>query len=165
MRKLLRWLFCLLTGCAHFPDIHYTPKYGIPVHVRGDVPVDQALVDAWIDTRADEWLNHRADWGCAAWTDDELRTCLTDRPVIVFPGWFLFNSTQGECMGLNWTDTGFPGGGSYIHVTIDFPALREFCPWDPDYVKVSADDDLLYSFGLRQLPHEWTHTARGAWHP
>jgi len=148
----------LFGGCYHYPHLHDTPRYRVPIHINSDVPVDQATVDEWVDLRVDEWLTHKVDWGCEGLSDGYLEQLATLVPVIIDSGYFVPGST--DVMGYN-----HDGSNSRIVVAIDYPALRTWSQYDPDYVTHPAVDDVYYTFGLRELPHEWTHTARGAWHP
>lgn len=169
MKSLMRpgWLaFLALTGCVHLPAMQGTPKHHVQIHVNADVPIDAATVAGWVDRRVDEWIAHKKDWGCDQWSDAELEAMCQKEPIIVYSGYFLDKKNTGakdskQYIGWNFYDILDP----YINVTIDFPAARTFLQWDPDYVNHAPQDDPLFSFGVRELPHEWTHTARGAWHP
>lgn len=156
--RLLAAAAAMMAGCAHYPPLIKTPKHKIAVHVRADVPVDGLTVLMWVDLRADEWLRNRAAWGCEDKQDFELGIALHSEPVIIHGEQVIWN---GElwCLGYNQ----YTGDDPQIHVTINNPPLLSSDPlYNGDGIGIVAFD---YSYGLRQLPHEWTHTARGNWHP
>jgi|SRR5579871_3207726 len=159
--KFFLCIIPLMLGCYHYPHLHHTPRHHVPVHINSDVPIDQATVDEWVDLRVDEWVAHKVDWGCEGLSDGYLEQLAALEPVIIYSGYFLPTDTTLQYMGMNYYDNANPK----IEVTVDYPALRQASQWDPYYVTNAAQDDQLYSYGLRQLPHEFTHTARGAWHP
>ena len=89
--------------------------------------------------------------------DENLRVLLQARPVLVLPGYYLPNTQN---MGLN---TYGPASNQRIEVTLNWPAL--VFPSDLYNGAGIGIRQFDYSYGLRQLPHEWTHTARGDFHP
>lgn len=166
-------LLALLSGCYNFPPLHKTAQ-GIEIHIDADVTVSAEEVDRWVDLRLKEWLAHKADWGCAKWSDRELLDAAQSEPIIIRGGTFIAGT---RVMGVNYYDE---LGQERIVVTINYPPLRPSAgEWDPEYVKkitllpgdngngnaAASRFDFEYSYGLRQLPHEWTHTVRKAWHP
>lgn len=153
-------LFLISVGCSSGsqPSLRATPKHSIPVHVRADVIlVDEATVLSWIDLRADEWIANKAAWGCEGFSDEHLVVLLQARPVVVFSGHYLPH--QPWAMGWNTYDSPSPK----IDVTLNWPAL--VLPSDLYNGAGIGIRQFDYSYGLRQLPHEWTHTARGDFHP
>lgn len=147
-------IMILLQGCYHFPRLHRTGS-GVRVHLNADVTVERAVVDSWVDLRLEEWVAHKADWGCGEFTDEELTRAAQLEPVIIHGGWTFPGS--GGVAGWNHYDG---GKESRITVTLNFPSMRGRGQWDPTY-----QGDFEWSYGLSQLPHEWTHTVRGNWHP
>lgn len=160
MRLLSRAIFFFLiiqAGCAHYPPLTHTPKYRIPVHVRGDVPVDELTVLMWVDLRGDEWIRNKGAWGCSQFKDFELEMLMRAEPVIVFTGYSLPGWPSGT-VGYNQ----YNGNEPQIHVAINNPpVIWSDAIYNGEGIGIVKFD---YSYGLRQLPHEWTHTARGNWH-
>jgi hypothetical protein len=129
---------------------------GVPVHVHADVTeADPQTIRAWVDLRLEEWVANKAAWGCARFTDDELRFLAHSKHVIVYPGYYL--PDHPGAMG--WTSYAHP----VIEVAINWPPMiLNSDLYNGAGISVNAFD---YSYGLRELPHEWTHTALGEWHP
>lgn len=151
-------LAIILAGCAHYPPLTHTPKYRIPVHVRADVPVDEVTVLMWVDLRGDEWIRNKDAWGCSGFHGFELEMLMRAEPVIIFPGYSLPDRADGA-LGYNE----YEGDAPQIHISINSPPLIVNSDlYNGVGIGIVAFD---YSYGLRQLPHEWTHTARGNWHP
>lgn len=144
-------------------NLHYTPN-GIPVSIGAPLGYDDATIDTWVDLRLEEWIEHKDEWGCGQWTDEELRAFAKKEPAIVYPGHHLPAPKQGYG-AWNYYES---GEASRILVTLNMndgsydPFI--FRPYDPPYMRTILPGDFTLSYGLGYLPHEWTHTVRGAWH-
>jgi hypothetical protein len=150
----------LLFGCAGRQiDTTATPKHRVPVHVNADVTMDVPTVLMWVDMRLDEWVRNKAAWGCAEFSDDHMVMLAQLEPVIVYRGAGLEPLPGVPYLGYNE----FNGDDPAIHVTLFWPSF----PISSDLINGAGVGVVPfdYSYGLRQLPHEWTHTARGYWHP
>lgn len=140
------------------PKTHMTPS-GIPVAIRADVTeADRPTIDAWIDLRLEEWIRNKSAWGCETFRDEELRFAASREPVIVYAGYFL--ADPPGAMGFNWWKDGH---AAHIDVTVNWPPMiLDSYLYNGAGVGMNQFD---YSYGFRQLPHEWTHSVRGNWHP
>jgi len=156
---LLAWHASCLSACEAYyqgPGAAYQTPKGVTFYMDPELTQTSDTIAGWIDRRVDEWILHKMDWGCEAWTDSDLLAMILNEPIRIRPGYFI----SGQMMGF----TEF-GSQAHIEVTVDDPAMWAWSTYDPAYVHVQSQSDPLYGFGLRQLPHELTHVARGRWHP
>jgi hypothetical protein len=146
--------FAILSGCAKEirPDV---TAGGVQVEIRADVvESDHASILLWVDLRLEEWIRNKSAWGCDRFTDEELRILARAKRVVVYPGYVL----PGRDGAMGWNSKDHP----VIDVAVNFPPMI-LNDWTYNGVGVGVVP-FDYSYGLRELPHEWTHTARGEWH-
>jgi len=151
-------LLILLSGCSYLSTklavhpVKHTAK-GIPYHIRADVfEANHDLIARWIDWRAEEWVKMKSFWGCGHFSDDELWEAAKSVPILIYPGHFIW----GNHLGWNYY-------GSHIVIAIDNPPAWVNIPTDPEYKRLMHPWDM--QFGLRHLPHEFTHTVLQDFHP
>lgn len=133
-----------------------TTSLGIPVKFDPSFTGDRKAALTFVDYRASQWVAEKADWGCGAWSDEELYDFARSELVVIYG----CKKVPGDLLSTNWD--GYNFYGERIEIIYDCPHDTTPSQYDPAAVAVqyALDPSPLYL-----LKHELTHTVLGNWHP